>query len=287
MFSRHRSSRFHVIFSFVLILVSVTCAALLLQTDRLRAQEASTHRMGSSHGEMTAEEMDRWVSNWFATHPIVGRQSSLASAAPPAATFQAIDKRFDYDGDPTGTAIDTARILVGETVLWQQVSRSHTVTSGTGWADPSVGSLFDVPLTSAEPTFQYTYTAAGTFPFFCRPHEDDPMKGVVVVDEVVDVESVPNGSVRLGFTTPPFPNPTSSRASFHFALKTEGKVRITVIDSRGRTVAVPVNGDFAAGTYAASWDGRASSGERVAPGMYFLNLRVPGFQESRSLVVLE
>jgi plastocyanin len=76
---------------------------------------------------------------------------------------------------------DTLYIGVGDTVIWSWASGPHTVTNGTGAIDPNVGNLFDAPLDSGNPTFQYTFTSPGTVPYFCRIHEGSGMKGVVFV----------------------------------------------------------------------------------------------------------
>ncbi len=76
---------------------------------------------------------------------------------------------------------DTLYIAAGDIVIWSWTSGSHTVTNGTGAADPNAGSLFDASLNSVNPTVQYTFTTPGTVPYFCRPHEGLGMKGVVFV----------------------------------------------------------------------------------------------------------
>ena len=74
-----------------------------------------------------------------------------------------------------------AVINEGDTVQWDWVQGSHTVTSGTGAAAAGAGSLFDVDSTSAVPTFSFTFDGAGLFDYFCRPHEISGMTGIVRV----------------------------------------------------------------------------------------------------------
>ena len=56
----------------------------------------------------------------------------------------------------------------------------------------------------------------------------------------------------------------------------------------------PITPDFAAevgdvslgaGEHAIRWDGMGEDGRRVAPGVYFVNLRAAGVQEARRLLV--
>ncbi|HJS68851.1 MAG TPA: plastocyanin/azurin family copper-binding protein [Nitrososphaera sp.] len=76
-------------------------------------------------------------------------------------------------------------INVGDTVTWtNKDSTAHTVTSGTGNADPNKGQEFDSspnfsPLMVPQGTFSHKFDAEGSFPYFCALHEN--MKGTVIV----------------------------------------------------------------------------------------------------------
>ena len=63
-----------------------------------------------------------------------------------AATHEVVVKNFSFD--PKDITIQT-----GDTVRWVWDSGSHTVTSGTGPADPESGNLFNELSTSGNPTF--------------------------------------------------------------------------------------------------------------------------------------
>jgi plastocyanin len=72
-------------------------------------------------------------------------------------------------------------INVGDTVRWTNTETlPHTVTSGTGEDDPEVGALFDRFL-PAQGDFEYTFDTPGTYPYFCRIHDEMNMQGTVVV----------------------------------------------------------------------------------------------------------
>ncbi|MBI3872479.1 MAG: hypothetical protein HY304_05325 [candidate division Zixibacteria bacterium] len=77
-----------------------------------------------------------------------------------------------------------AQINVGDTVNWVAVSGSHTITSGTGSSDPSVGHVFDHQLPAGQ-SFSHVFAAAGVVPYFCRIHETMGMNGSVTVSPVV------------------------------------------------------------------------------------------------------
>jgi plastocyanin len=122
----------------------------------------------------------------------VGTPSQLTAAA----TFKVQNFIFDYDGN-TATKVDTARIQVGQSVLWQWISGIHTITNGTGAADPNAGLLFDQPSDPSNTQFSFAFNTAGTYPFFCQYHESLTMKGVVIVhDATTPVKSMGWGAVK-------------------------------------------------------------------------------------------
>jgi plastocyanin len=66
----------------------------------------------------------------------------------------------------------TTTIKVGDTVVWQNVdSMDHTTTSDTG--------VWNSPLAQGA-SFKFTFTSAGSFPYYCAKHKSS-MKGTVVV----------------------------------------------------------------------------------------------------------
>ena len=73
---------------------------------------------------------------------------------------------------------------------------SHTVTSGTGSGDPNQGALFDSPLTSGVPVFEYTFNTVGNYPYFCWPHEAFGMTGTVLVDAPTPTEPTTWGAIK-------------------------------------------------------------------------------------------
>ncbi|HLX33666.1 MAG TPA: plastocyanin/azurin family copper-binding protein [Candidatus Limnocylindrales bacterium] len=79
----------------------------------------------------------------------------------------------------------TLTVNVGDTVTWtvtQAVSQPHSVTSGTGPDDPNSGKLFDsgIRLQNNGDSFPFTFTAPGTYPFYCQVHPTT-MTGTITV----------------------------------------------------------------------------------------------------------
>lgn len=72
-------------------------------------------------------------------------------------------------------------VSVGHTVHWENLgSIPHTITSGDSSAAADAGQLFDHSLGDAE-SFDFTFSQAGTTPYFCRIHEAMGMHGTVTV----------------------------------------------------------------------------------------------------------
>lgn len=256
---------------------SLIAASLLLTIGFSAAGAAGAHQHHASM-PMTEAAMEKWVANWFAAHPMRG----AASTGVPVATFNAVGFRFDLDNNPA-TLVDTAKIMVGETVQWHRVDGSHTTTNGLSSKAPDAGLLFDQPLTAAAPNFTFTFNTAGEYHFFCRPHEGDVMKGVVLVSTLVGVD--PTRGARIGFTSGPHPNPSRTSVSFGFALVQAGRVTAELFDARGRRVATAVDRNFGPGEQSASWDGRVQGGAKASAGVYYLRLRLPGYTATRQVSI--
>ena len=82
----------------------------------------------------------------------------------------------------------------------------------------------------------------------------------------------------------PRPNPSSGATRLEFDLPSAANAELSVFDAAGRRVATLVDGVEPAGRHAATWDGRSTSGERVAAGLYFARLTTPQGVVSRRIV---
>lgn len=88
----------------------------------------------------------------------------------------------------------------------------------------------------------------------------------------------PSQLVRL---SRPFPNPTSGRATVTYEMPAGTRLRATLLDVRGREVAVLADGPTAADTGELIVDG-----SRLAPGVYRVRVVVPAGEHTLQLVVV-
>ena len=254
-----------------LMLAGLTWLALAAAS---RPAPPETHSMPMN---MSEESMRATYTEWFAKHP----PTAFRVTAVPVDSFTTLSISFDEDHNAV-TQVDTAHISVGDAILFKYGSGVlHSVTSGTGSADPNMGKLFNQGLTSSAQNFTFTFTTAGTVPFFCIQHEGFNMRGVVIVNPPAGVG--PGESVRAGFAAPPWPNPTRAGVQCRIALTTAGHARLAILDAQGRRVATVLDADLPVGVTPASWDGRGAHGQRVSAGIYFMRLELPELTDTRRI----
>ncbi len=76
---------------------------------------------------------------------------------------------------------------------------------------------------------------------------------------------------------PARPNPFDGSTQVRFTVPAAGPARLAVFDATGRQAAVLADRTFPAGVSELAWDGTGATGARLAPGVYFLRLRGPGY----------
>ena len=175
-------------------------------------------------------------------------------------------------------------IQVGDTVVWTRTSGSHTVTNGTGAADPGAGTLFDAPLNASNLTFQFTFNTPGLVPYFCRPHEGFGMKGTITVEATTDVPGGPGLNYALMQSTP---NPFRSTAKISYSIAQPERVGLRVFDATGRLVRILVDEYVSRqGVHDAVWNGRSDSGRQLPAGVYFYEINAGSFSAMRRMILV-
>ncbi len=93
------------------------------------------------------------------------------------------------------------------------------------------------------------------------------------------------GSYRLAQN---YPNPFNPETVIEFELAKSGQVRLEVFNVLGRRVRSLIDGPYPAGAHRVTFDGRSSSGQRLASGIYFYRLVADeAYRETRKMVLLK
>jgi len=154
------------------------------------------------------------------------------------------------------------------------------------------GSLDMVAVGWDKNVYLWTYSVpfdAEMLPWYAFMHDQkrtgnyDALDWIVGVDE--DDVIVP-GAIRLD---PNFPNPFNPSTQIRFTVGDQGtqSVQLSILDVRGRRVALLVDEHLPPGSYLRSWDGRDNRGRAQSSGIYFARLRMGEQVECRKMTLLK
>jgi flagellar hook assembly protein FlgD len=83
------------------------------------------------------------------------------------------------------------------------------------------------------------------------------------------------------------PNPFRATAQLNYQVAPPGgDVTILIFDAAGRRVRTLVDREMPPGFYAVPWDGRTDDGRRVANGVYFYQMKAPGFTSNKRMMLV-
>ncbi|MCD4828129.1 MAG: T9SS type A sorting domain-containing protein [Candidatus Cloacimonetes bacterium] len=103
---------------------------------------------------------------------------------------------------------------------------------------------------------------------------------VVGVDDT-DIEPAHGQSMRV------WPNPFNPETTVRFSLAQGGETTLAVYNVRGQRVRSLVNEPLEAGTHSVVWDGKNTSGEPVASGVYFVRLTAGDYVITHKMALLK
>lgn len=83
------------------------------------------------------------------------------------------------------------------------------------------------------------------------------------------------------------PNPFNPATAVRFTVERPGRVSVTVHDVSGREVAVLARGEFPAGEFTTTWNGRDGAGRPAGSGTYFLRMEADGYRASRKMTLIK
>ncbi len=129
-----------------------------------------------------------------------------------------------------------------------------------------------------------------SFPFECLPQAS---QRDLVMQRIIDYFELSTAGVEDPLAAAPVrsslgqnvPNPFNPVTVIDYALAQAGDVSLRVYDLNGRMVRELVNGPQSATRYQVEWDGRDDAGRSLASGVYFYQLKGPGIQETRRMVL--
>src|SRR5205085_11483156 len=98
----------------------------------------------------------------------------------------------------------------------------------------------------------------------------------------VDGDAAHGAEIELEAATP---NPAFGAARITYTLPMNARVRLTIHDVQGRTVATLVADEQAAGRHAIAWNTRGTAGEPLPAGLYLARLNVAGAIRTQKIVV--
>jgi hypothetical protein len=84
-----------------------------------------------------------------------------------------------------------------------------------------------------------------------------------------------------------FPNPFNPSTAIPFAVPRRQEVRLSVYDVLGQRVRTLVAGTLGPGHHVAVWDGQDELGHAVAAGLYFSQLELGAFRQTRKMVLVK
>jgi hypothetical protein len=84
-----------------------------------------------------------------------------------------------------------------------------------------------------------------------------------------------------------YPNPFNPRTTISFDLAESAVVELRIFNLRGQLIRTIFHDMLDAGNYRFVWDGRDSQNRKVSSGLYFYQLRCPGINLRRKMMLIE
>lgn len=198
-------------------------------------------------------------------------------------SFQILDRqKYKATIDPMTAALTNVRVI-GRPRLPAPNER--------GWKDTAIMNPGEVTRLIAR------FDREGLYVWHCHilSHEDNEMMRPLYVGTLPEggmpmARGPASGGTALPSKvelSPGRPNPFNPSTRISFRLPRDGRVTLRIYDMRGAVVRTLVDGAYAAGTHAVTWDGRADGGAGVASGVYLYELRAGGEVARNKLMLMK
>lgn len=177
---------------------------------------------------------------------------------------------------------DTLSIYEGDSVLWiNQSNLFHTTTSG----DTGVpNGIWDSGLIAPGDSFLFHFVNAGTYPYYCTPHWQFGMTGLIVATPADIRENKTDISIEHQ-TRQNYPNPLSFYTYITYHLKKPGRVVIRIYDATGQPIKSFIKQHNAPGEYSIIWDSKDKKNQKVAAGIYFYQVNLGNETYTKKMLV--
>jgi hypothetical protein len=200
--------------------------------------------------------------------------NGLAVCANPSA------QQIAYDEITTGDA--ESRTI--EITNCGDIASTYTAhTSGNGFAIDGDAAKTVAPGDKAEFTVRFAPKTAGSFrgTLSVASQYISDISVALSGNAKTSVESVNTPLEENGYSlSVNYPNPTTSKTSFEFAVPERTSVRVTLLDLTGKLVKELANGTFESGTHTVML-----SADGIASGTYVYLLEASGVRLARQMVV--
>ena len=84
-----------------------------------------------------------------------------------------------------------------------------------------------------------------------------------------------------------YPNPFNSETRVDFQIPVEGRVTLTIFNALGQQIRIVTDGQHEADFHTQMWDGRDDSGDRVASGVYYYQLKSGDFIQTKKMLLMK
>ena len=187
------------------------------------------------------------------------------------------------------------------TVVWWRISWGGVAYAGstTGQAalggndaDGEFGPPFAGPLISSDVrALQFQGVASDPSTNNAADYALTPANSVWVnnVGDIFTVEPVPTGiePLPLNVLSQNFPNPFNPTTEIVFTMARAGQAALRIYDGQGRLITTLLDGGVREGENRVTWDGRDTSGQAMATGVYFYRLVTENAVQARKMMLLK
>jgi hypothetical protein len=168
---------------------------------------------------------------------------------------------------------DPFTLLAGESV---DISHSFTVESGWDYAKMGVAAWVSRP--------GGTNTSPCSYGNLANMNEVLQSLWIAATPTGIDEMGPLASGVRI---TGAFPNPFNPKTTISFAVGETQSVRLSIHDISGKEIVVLADRVYGEGEHTMAWDGRDSSGQSVASGVYFTKIESANHFDTQKLMLLK